>query len=99
MGVEGSKSTSNDGTSGWEDVEEEDEALARLEDEENGHPMEGVEEGVCVTVSNCSAFLKILLTVSRTSNPWHSNASNPGGNRPHDAVRGFCRPWRTSMLF
>jgi hypothetical protein len=55
LGVEGEKSTSNDDTSGWEDVEEEDEELAHLDDVENGHPMEGIEEGAHLTVSNCPA--------------------------------------------
>ena len=67
LGVGGSKTTFHSGTSEWEDVEEEDEELARLEDIENGHPMEGMEETAAITVSNWPALLKILLTVARIS--------------------------------
>ena len=51
MGVGGSKTTFHTGdTSGWEDVEdEEDEALAHLEDVENGH---WLEDRAVITVSN-----------------------------------------------
>lgn len=82
MGVEGSKTISNDGTSGWEELEEEDEALAHLEDVENGHPMEGIEEGAGITVSNYPALSKILLTVARIINPLPSPNSRKGGKRP-----------------
>ena len=50
LGVGGSNTIIHNGTSGWEDVEEEDEDLAHLEDIENGHPMEGIEERAVITV-------------------------------------------------
>jgi hypothetical protein len=83
LGVGGSKTIFNDGTSGWEEVEEEDEALAHLEDVENGHPMEGNEERASITVSNCPALSKILLTVARIINPLPSTGFRKGGRRPH----------------
>jgi hypothetical protein len=52
LGVGGSNTIIHDGTSGWEDVEEEDKDLAHLKDIENGHPMEGIEERAVITVSN-----------------------------------------------
>ena len=52
LGVGGSKTTFHSGASEWEDDEEEDEALAHLEDLENGHPMEGLEAQATITVSN-----------------------------------------------
>ena len=91
MGVEGSKFISNDDTSRWEDVEEEDKALAHLEDKENSYPMEGVKERAYITVSNYPAFLKILLTVARIFNPLHSNAFNLDGNWLHNAVYRSCK--------
>jgi hypothetical protein len=87
--VEGSKSTSNDGTSGWKDVEEEDEELAHLDDIENGHSMERIEKGVRITVSNCSALLKILLIVTRTIRPSRSTGFKPDGKLLYDPVCGF----------
>jgi hypothetical protein len=99
LGAGESKSISNDGTSGWEDVEEEDEDLAHLEDVENGHPMEGIEDQAVITVSHCLVLLKILLTVARTFNPSHSSGFKGGGRQLYDPVWGSWRPWNMSMLF
>ena len=88
LGVGGSNTIIHDGTSGWEDVEEEDEDLAHLEDIENGHPMEGIEERAVITVSNWPALLKILLTVARISKPSPSPSSKKGGKRPLVPVWG-----------
>jgi hypothetical protein len=52
-----SKTIFHDGTSGWEDVEEEDETLARVDDLENSHLMEGIEEQATITVSNFPVLL------------------------------------------
>ena len=79
-----SKTIFHDGTSGWEDVEEEDEALAQLEDLENGHTIEGMEERAVVTVSNVPFFFKILFTVSRILEPLRFAGSNPAGRRQHN---------------
>ena len=63
-------------------MEEEDEDLAYLEDIENGHPMEGIEERAVITVSNWPALLKILLIVARISKPLPSPSSKKSGKRP-----------------
>ena len=63
-------------------MEEEDEDLAHLKDIENGHPMEGIEERVVITVSNWPALLKILLSVARISKPSPSPSSKKGRKRP-----------------
>ena len=99
MGAGESKSISNDGTSGWEDVEEEDEDLAHLEDVENGHPMEGIEDQAVITVSHCLVLLKILLTVARTFNPSHSSGFKGGGRQLYDPVCRLWRPWKMSIFF
>ena len=83
LGVGGLMTTFHSGTSGWEDDEEEDEALAHLEDLENGHPMEGMEEKAVITVSNFSILLKTLLTVSRILLPSRFAGFNLAGRRPH----------------
>ena len=83
LGVGESKTTFYSGTSGWEDDEEEDEAMAHLNDIENSHPMEGIEDGAMVTVSNFPILLKIFLTVSRIFNHLHSTSFKPDGRRPH----------------
>ena len=88
LGVGGSNTIIHDGTSGWEDVEEEDEDLAHLEDIENGHPMEGIEERAVITVSNWPDLLKILLTVAWISKPSPSLRSKKGGKRPLVPVWG-----------
>ena len=98
MGVRGSKTIIHDGTSGWEDVEEEDEDLAHLEDIENGHPMEGVEDRVTITVRNWPALLKILLTVARITKPSPSPGSKKGGKRPLVLVWGSWSASKMSML-
>jgi hypothetical protein len=88
LGVGGSNTIIHNGTSGWEDVEEEDEDLAHLKDIENGHPMEGIEERAVITVSNWPALLKILLTVARISKPLPLPGSKKGGKRPLVPVWG-----------
>jgi hypothetical protein len=89
LGVGGSKTTFQSGTSGWEDVEEEDEALAHLDNVENGHPMEGVEEKAVITVSNFPILLMILLMVSRILPPSRSAGFKPDGRRLHVRVLPF----------
>jgi hypothetical protein len=84
LGVGESKTIFHDSTSRWEDVEEEDEALAQLEDLENGHTIEGMEERAVVTVSNVPFFFKILFTVSRILEPLRFAGSNPAGRRQHN---------------
>jgi hypothetical protein len=84
LGVGESKTIFHDGTSGWEDVDEEDEALAQLEDLENGHTIEGMEERAVVTVSNVPMFFMILFTVSRILEPLRFAGSNPAGRRQHN---------------
>ena len=89
LGVGGSKTTFYSGTSGWEDDEEEDEALAHLDDIENGHPMEGIEDRAVVTVSNFPILLKIFLTVSRIFNRLRSAGFKPDGRRLRARARTF----------
>ena len=87
LGVGGSKTTFHTGgTSGWEDIEEEDEALAHLEDMENGHL---IEDRAVLTVSNFLILLMILLTVSRIFNLLRSAGFKPDGRRPHIPVLVF----------
>ena len=86
LGVERGKTTFHSGgTSGgeWEDINDEDEALAHLEDVENGHPIEGLEDQAVITVSNYPISLKILLTVSRIIKPLRFTGSKPAGKRRH----------------
>jgi hypothetical protein len=86
LGVERGKTTFHSGgTSGgeWEDVDDEDEALAHLEDVENGHPMEGLKDQAIITVSNYPISLKILLTVSRIIKPLRFAGSKSAGRKRH----------------
>jgi hypothetical protein len=86
LGVEKGKTTFHiGGTSGgeWEDVDDEDEELARLNDIENGHRMEGLEDDAMITVSNHPISLKILLTVSRTTRPSPFASFKPAGKKRH----------------
>ena len=86
MGVERGKTTFHSGgTSGgeWEDIDDEDEALTYLEDVENGHPIEGLEEQAIITVSNYSISLKILLIVSRIIKPLRFAGSKSAGRKRH----------------
>jgi hypothetical protein len=81
LGAGGSKTTFNTGgTSGWEDVEEEDGDLAHLDDVENGHQFE--DRGY-ITVSNFLILSKVLLIVSRIFELLRSAGFKPGGRRPH----------------
>jgi hypothetical protein len=89
LGVGGSKTTVHSDASGWEDVEEEDEALAHLDDIENGHPMEGLEGGAVITVSNFPILLMILLTVSRILDLLRSASFKLDGRRPRARARIF----------
>ena len=86
LGVGGSNTIILDGTSGWEDVEEEDEDLAHLEDMENGHL---IEDRAILTVNNFLILLMILLTVSRIFNLLRSAGFKPDGRRPHIPVLVF----------
>ena len=79
LGVERGKTTFHSGGTSrgeWEDVDDEDEALAHLKDVENGHPIEGLEDQAIITVSNYPISLKILLTVLGLSNPCVSLVPN-----------------------
>lgn len=98
LGVGGSK-TINDGTSGWEDLEEEDEGLAQADDLENGHPMEGVEQQATITVRNFPVLLEILLTVARISMALPLTTSKSGGRMLPALSPTQSSPWRKSMLF
>jgi hypothetical protein len=86
LGVERSKTTFHiGGTSGgeWEDVDDEDEELARLDDIENGHRMEGLEDQAVITVRNYPILLKILLTVFRITKPLRFAGFKPAGSQRH----------------
>ena len=96
MGVEGSKTTFHTSdTSGWEDVEDEDEALAHLEDVENGH---WFEDKAVITVSNFLILLKILLTVSRILNHLRSTGFKQDGRKLHIPALIFLNVWKMSMF-
>ena len=101
LGVEKGKTTFHSGgTSGgeWEDVDDEDEALAHLEDIENGHPMEGLEDQAVITVSNYPISLKILLTIARIIKPLRFAGFKPAGRRQHVRALILLNAWRMSMF-
>jgi hypothetical protein len=88
LGVERGKTTFHiGGTSGaggeWEDIESEDEALAHLDNVENGHLIEGLKGQAVITVSNYPILLRILITVSRITKPWHFASFKPAGKMQH----------------
>jgi hypothetical protein len=96
LGVEGSKTTFHTGgTSGWEDVKDKDEDLARLEDVENGHRFE---DRAVITISNFLILLKILLTVSRILNLFRSASFKPDGRRPHVPALAFLNVYKMSIF-
>ena len=100
MGVEKGKTTFHSGgISGeeWEDVNNEDETLAHLENIENSHPMDGLKDQAVITVSNYPISLKILLTVFRIIKPLYFTSFKPAG-RWHIHTLILLNVWRMSMV-